>query len=318
MFLLAPSGGRTFAEALCDTHSSTWSCLVGNAKKWHDDSLTLPLPDGAHLVASRLERDANNAFTVHFEWNTPQTLADILALAGAMPIPPYLNRKATPDDNQWYQTIYASTPGSVAAPTAGLHFSEQLIAQIQAKQHRIAYTTLHVGAGTFLPVKSDTIGGHAMHSEPIALSRSLIETLANHHGPVIPVGTTSLRLLESAYWLGVLLCDNPNLQLPTTIPQWLPYYDRLYPEPRQALEAIRQRMEADNVDSLSLFTALIIVPGYTMRIATGIITNFHQPKSTLLLLVAAFLGDRWRQLYQHALDSDYRFLSYGDGMLILP
>lgn len=241
----------------------------------------------------------------------------ILELAGELPLPPYLNRKAEHLDYERYQTVFAVAQGSVAAPTAGLHFTEELLHSLR-HQHRFGEVTLHVGAGTFKPVSSVTIGEHQMHAERIVVSRELIKCLAEQQGPVIAVGTTSLRTLESLFWLGLQLKEDDTLR-EFFVGQWEPYEKQSSAvSTLECLMAILGFMDKNKLDSISASTALMIAPGYQFKIVNGLITNFHQPKSTLLLLVSALVGDRWRDAYNYALEHDFRFLSYGDSCLFLP
>ena len=316
VFLLEPHCPSSYEESFSALHSCSWRCLIGNAKRWHTDPIALTLPSGTVLQATRDEHEGNGI--VRLSWASPLPFGQLLQQAGAIPIPPYLKRDATPEDSIWYQTVFARASGSVAAPTAGLHFSDALLQSIAQAGHTLGYSTLHVGAGTFLPVKSPCIGGHAMHRESIAVPRATILKLLEHPGPIIPVGTTALRTIESLYWIGYQLLNTPQLPVPLGVGQWLPYQAGDTPAPQRALEALLSYLDSTHADTLHATTNLLIAPGYTPRIAHGLITNFHQPESTLLLLVACFMGTDWRRAYQHALAHGYRFLSYGDGMLILP
>lgn len=319
IFCLEPESPRDYAVSFASEGPVSWICFVGNSKRWKDEPLTLPLSvagDSVTLTARRGSR-LGNASVVEFSWNRPGvTFADIISAAGEIPIPPYLNRATEECDSRDYQTVYSETDGSVAAPTAGLHFTRPLLDSIEASGHRLMKVTLHVGAGTFQPVKSDSIGEHPMHSEFISVDRSVIAALAKEATPVTAVGTTSVRTLESLYHIGCLIASR---QWTGEVPQWYPY-EPTHPQlsVRQSLEAIIGWLDSEGSDTLVGSTRIIIAPGYRFRIVDAIVTNFHQPRSTLLLLVSAFIGESWRGLYDHALaDEGYRFLSYGDACLLL-
>lgn len=299
-----------------------WKCLVGNSKRWHDGLLSMPLTVGGQQVtlnANRIER--NDQYSeIEFSWE-PSSLpfASILEAAGEIPLPPYLHRDAEPEDRDRYQTVFAKYDGSVAAPTAGLHFTKPLISALKDKGFQFDEVTLHVGAGTFRPVATETIGEHAMHSETIIVRRSLIERLMKQiGGNIIPVGTTSTRTLESLYWIGMMLHEQ-GMELRTLhVEQWYPYENHDALSAAEALQNIVNYLDLHQLTRLEASTSLIIAPSYKMRVITGLITNFHQPKSTLLLLVSALIGERWKQCYQFALDNGFRFLSYGDSCLFIP
>lgn len=298
-----------------------WKCLVGNSKRWREGLLSMPLTVGGQQVtlnANRIER--NDQYSeIEFSWE-PSSLpfAAILEAAGEIPLPPYLHRDAEPEDRDRYQTVFAKYDGSVAAPTAGLHFTKPLIKELENSGWQFDEVTLHVGAGTFRPVATETIGEHAMHSETIIVRKSFIERLISQIGKnIIPVGTTSTRTLESLYWIGMMLHEQGMELRPLHVEQWYPYeiHDAL--STAEALQNIVNYLDLHQLTRLEASTALIIAPSYKMRIITGLITNFHQPKSTLLLLVSALIGERWKQCYQFALDNGFRFLSYGDSCLFL-
>lgn len=299
-----------------------WKCLVGNSKRWREGVLQLPLQVEGKEVLLQAERVARNDqySEIVFSWTPPELpFAAILEAAGEIPLPPYLNRDAEPSDRERYQTVFARYDGSVAAPTAGLHFTRPLLEQLQGQGFELDEVTLHVGAGTFRPVATETIGEHAMHSETLIVRRSLIENLIRHlDGDIIPVGTTSTRTLESLYWIGVLLAEQGVTLRPLHVDQWYPYEPHPALDTREALEQLLRYLDTHGLTRLEASTALMIAPGYRMQVITGLITNFHQPKSTLLLLVSALIGDRWREAYRFALDHDFRFLSYGDSCLFLP
>lgn len=298
-----------------------WKCLIGNSKRWREGLLQMPLNVNGTEVTLTAERISKNDqySETEFSW-TPKELpfATILEAAGEIPLPPYLNREAEPEDRNRYQTVFARYDGSVAAPTAGLHFTKPLLERLCEQGFELDEVTLHVGAGTFRPVATATIGEHAMHSETIIVRRSLIENLIRHLGSaIIPVGTTSTRTLESLYWIGMMLHEQ-GLEISNLhVEQWYPYEPHPELSTAQALQLVLDYLEAHHLTRLEASTALMIAPSYTMKVITGLITNFHQPKSTLLLLVSALVGDRWKEAYQFALDNGFRFLSYGDSCLFL-
>ncbi|MBJ6116947.1 S-adenosylmethionine:tRNA ribosyltransferase-isomerase [Pontibacter sp. BT310] len=307
--------------AMQQTESCTWKCLVGNNKRWKSGKLYLHF-EGGTITAER-EAQQDGHFLISFAWEPANlTFAEVLERCGKLPLPPYLNRDLTPDDRTRYQTIYANQEGAVAAPTAGLHFTDKVMATIKAKGISTAYLTLHVGAGTFKPVKADVMEAHKMHAEQLYLTKDFIVQLLHQvqqNKPVIPVGTTSMRSLESLYWLGVKVHQQPDLpQNQLHITQWFAYETIDLPTPAEALNALLNYMANYKTDHLHASTQIIIAPGYSFRICIGLVTNFHQPESTLLLLVSALIGDNWRKVYQHAMNNNYRFLSYGDSSLLLP
>ncbi len=304
-----------------------WKCLVGNAKKWKDETLIKTIEfnnKAAELYANKINREGEN-FTIEFSWNDERlSFAEILHLAGVIPLPPYMHRDAEKEDAVRYQTVYAKHDGSVAAPTAGLHFTEHVFQKLSAQKINKDFVTLHVGAGTFKPVKTEIIGAHEMHSEFLEVNIELIEKLLNHlHKTIIAVGTTSLRTIESLYWMGVKLRQTSKVKREKdisveaiSIHQWDAY------EPgaenitvENALHALLEWMKANNLKKLIAKTQIIIAPPYKLKIAKALITNFHQPGSTLLLLVAAVIGDDWKKVYDYALNNKFRFLSYGDSCL---
>ncbi|TXK52109.1 S-adenosylmethionine:tRNA ribosyltransferase-isomerase [Pontibacter qinzhouensis] len=320
IFCLEPvAPHREVQRAMQQTSHSTWKCLVGNNKRWKGEKLHLHF-EGGTLSAERLSQQEGH-FLIGFTW-APEALAfaEVLERCGRLPLPPYLNRDLTPDDTTRYQTVYAQQQGAVAAPTAGLHFTDNVLQQLQEQHISLAYLTLHVGAGTFKPVKADTMEAHDMHAEQLMVSKQVVKQVLQHLGsPIIPVGTTSMRSLESLYWLGVLLRQNPNLAPDALlINQWLPYETVTPPTAPEALQAILTYLEEQQSEFLHASTQVIIAPGYEFRVCSGLVTNFHQPESTLLLLVSALVGENWRTIYQHALNNNYRFLSYGDSSLLLP
>ena len=320
IFCLEPE--KDYQVAFSAASPVCWKCLVGNSKRWKEGALSKELYVGGVKVAFGAERISQNDqyAEIEFSWK-PENLsfASVLEAAGEIPLPPYLHRDAEPDDRDRYQTVFARYDGSVAAPTAGLHFTQPLIASLREQGFAFDEVTLHVGAGTFRPVSTETIGEHAMHSETIIVRKSLIQNLVARFGkPIIPVGTTSTRTLESLYWIGVMLNEQGMDLRPLHVDQWFPYDEHAPLSSPEALKLILDYLEKHNLTRLEASTALMIAPSYEMRIVTGLITNFHQPKSTLLLLVSALIGDRWKDCYRFALEHDFRFLSYGDSCLFLP
>ena len=321
IFCLEPHNPSDYVLAFAARQTCSWQCLVGNSKRWKDGALELAVETAAGcttLSATRADVPpaADNSRTIIFDWDNPEvSFADIIAAVGEIPIPPYLNRPSEAADADDYQTVYSRIDGSVAAPTAGLHFTPALLAELPVKGIDVRSVTLHVGAGTFRPVKSELIADHDMHSEFIAVSKDLLEELADSVGrrPVVAVGTTSVRTLESLYHAGRLMLQN---KWDGEVPQWTPYEEGATDVPaRDALLAIVDHLNASESDVFTARTRIIIAPGYKYMMVDGMITNFHQPSSTLLLLVSAFIGDDWRRVYDHALASGYRFLSYGDACL---
>lgn len=311
VFCLDPYEPRLYEESFAARRSVTWHCMIGNASKWHERFLSRPIAGGT-LTAER-----KGEGLVRFAWDTDGTFADILEEAGELPIPPYLRRKTEASDLVTYQTVYARIEGSVAAPTAGLHFTDRVLEELQAKGIRQTKVTLHVGAGTFAPVKSPTMGGHEMHKEVVKVPLDTLRTLAAQKRagrPVVSVGTTSTRTLESLYYMGLNVLD--GVDEPFHVGQWAPYERTSRPETVAALEALVDRLERHRSTALIGDTQVIIEPGFEYRIVDKLITNFHQPVSTLMLLVAAFVGEHWREIYRFALDHDFRFLSYGDSNLL--
>lgn len=318
IFCLEPHHPRDYAQNFATTSSCSWVCFVGNSKKWKEGLLELPLTvDGSEVVLKSIRTGrVGNTSIVEFSWDNPNvTFARIISAAGEIPIPPYLNRKSEASDTQDYQTVYSHIDGSVAAPTAGLHFTDNVLDAISSRGIPRREVTLHVGAGTFQPVKADNIGDHLMHSEFIAVDRELIEELSTTDKRVIAVGTTSVRTLESLYHVGCLIATG---RWDGEVPQWYPY-EHIHPQlsVAESMKAILNYLDEQGFESLVGATRIIIAPGYEYKIVRGMVTNFHQPKSTLLLLVSAFTRGDWRSMYNHALESGYRFLSYGDASLLL-
>jgi S-adenosylmethionine:tRNA ribosyltransferase-isomerase len=326
-----PSGG--VIEVFClsprdmDIHSAmqqrgqaTWECLIGGAGKWkHGMVLQLRHDAPAFTLSARISERTAAAYVVTLEWDDPSlTFAEILHHAGKVPLPPYLHRDADVVDEERYQTLFAAEEGSVAAPTAGLHFTNDILNSLRAKNINTTFVTLHVGAGTFKPVKAETMAGHEMHEEWIEVSYDTVQQLiANTGNKIIAVGTTSLRTIESLYWIGNKMHSGKEVDLHgVAVAQWEPYETVSLCTPHEALSAVAAYMAARKLNKLVTRTQILIAPGYQFNIVNGLATNFHQPQSTLLLLIAAFIGDDWRQVYDHALNHNYRFLSYGDGSLL--
>ncbi|WP_159517096.1 S-adenosylmethionine:tRNA ribosyltransferase-isomerase [Sunxiuqinia indica] len=321
IFCLDPELPADYQLAFQQTQQCSWNCMVGNLKKWKQEPLEREVDVNGKsitLTAQKLNQEKGNV-VVQFTWNDQSVdFASLIEACGILPIPPYLHRETEASDHERYQTIYSKIKGSVAAPTAGLHFTDAVFQSLKEKSISLAEVTLHVGAGTFKPVKSATIADHEMHSETIVVSRQLIEKLLQNKGKRIAVGTTSIRTLESLYWLGKSIMKNPH-QAPDKlhVKQWSPYEAAAHEPAADVLQALLDYMDQNELPVVIASTQIIIVPGYQFRLVDGMITNFHQPQSTLLLLISAYLGDDWKRVYQHALDNNYRFLSYGDSNLYL-
>ena len=335
IFCLEPLEPHDYQLSLGSTNGCTWKCMIGNAKKWKTGALSLPvqLPSGEHitLFAEKGEQ-TGNTFAVRFWWNPPASnllplasnlnisFAEILDAVGELPIPPYLNRKTEESDKTTYQTVYSRIKGSVAAPTAGLHFTDNVLCGLRQKGIQTAEVTLHVGAGTFQPVKVADANQHTMHTEIIAVPKTTIQMIINNLGHIVAVGTTSMRTLESLYFLGAQLSTtlhNPIQPYTTlSVAQFDPYEQEHTLSTREALQAIVDYLEQTGQETLHAETQIMIKPGYTFRVVDQLITNFHQPKSTLLLLVSAFVGGDWHTIYDYALSHDFRFLSYGDSSIL--
>ncbi len=312
LFLLHPISDSAPTEQLMEVKGETaWECLVGNKKRWKEGDL---LQKG-DLSFSWIDREQNH---IRISWDTDKSFAQILEEIGKIPLPPYMEREAQVSDAERYQTLFSEKQGAVAAPTASLHFSEEVIADIDRLEIQKAYLTLHVGAGTFLPVKEEDVSKHQMHREQIVFTPELIKTLLQHIGPFIPVGTTSLRALESLYWSGVWLLENKPLENGLLILSKEFAYearDRNYSN-QESLNAVLSYLKDNDRNYWVAETELLIMPGYQLRFCDAIITNFHQPKSTLLVLIAALIGEDWKKVYESALSNEYRFLSYGDSSLL--
>ena len=326
VFCLEPALPNDYQLNFSQKGSVQWYCLVGNLKKWKEGKLLreIQMPNGEKVTLA-CERMGlhGTSHIVAFTWDGDYTWAELLDAVGELPIPPYLNRATQESDKTTYQTVYSKIKGSVAAPTAGLHFTERVLQAIDEAGIDREELTLHVGAGTFKPVKSEEIGGHDMHTEHIAVRRQTIEKLIAHGGEAIAVGTTSVRTLESLYYMGILALQGKE---DLHVPQWMPYEEQLSKEIAQrvgwstlnSLQALLSYMDTHHLDVLHSSTQIIIAPGYDYHIVRRMVTNFHQPQSTLLLLVSAFLKGDWRKVYDYALSHDFRFLSYGDSSLLVP
>lgn len=328
IFCLEPLVPHDYALMFQQTGHCRWSCLVGNLKKWKGGSLQRTVDINGENITLSATRGENmgTSHLIDFTWNGNVTWAEILEAIGELPIPPYLNRETQESDKETYQTVYSKIKGSVAAPTAGLHFTDKVLAELDAHGIDREEVTLHVGAGTFKPVKSEHIEGHEMHTEYICVHRSTIDKLIAHEGKCIAVGTTSVRTLESLYYIGVTLSKHPDASEDELhVKQWAPYeYAAKTAESGkelttlQALELVREYLIRHNLPALHTSTQIIIAPGYEYHIVKMMVTNFHQPQSTLLLLVSAFVKGDWRTIYDYALSHDFRFLSYGDSSLLIP
>jgi S-adenosylmethionine:tRNA ribosyltransferase-isomerase len=320
IFCLMPEIPSDYALAFAQKKFCVWRCLIGNAKKWKGGKLVKKISSGAWCTAEKME-SRGETYSVRFEWEHPpdMTFSDILELCGELPIPPYLKRKPEESDRETYQTVYSKIEGSVAAPTAGLHFTGSVFQSLETKNIDCAELTLHVGAGTFKPVKSETLAGHVMHTEYFSVGKALIEQMINKTGRVVAVGTTSVRTLESLYCIGEMLAKKPDVNPnELNVFQWQAYSEDAGRLPvGDALGNILNWLERKQTDCLTAHTQILIAPGYDFKIVNGIITNFHQPKSTLLLLISACVNGKWRSIYDYALAHDFRFLSYGDSSLLL-
>lgn len=318
VFCLEPCTPNDYQLNFSQRGRVEWYCLVGNLKKWKTGKLyrDIDTPDGQHITLACERKSLHGtSHIIEFTWDGNYTWAEVLDAIGELPIPPYLNRNTEESDKRTYQTVYSKIKGSVAAPTAGLHFTPRVLEALDAAGIDREELTLHVGAGTFKPVKSEEIGGHDMHTEHIAVRRQTIEKLLKHGCEAIAVGTTSVRTLESLYYMGVLAQQGAE---DLHVPQWMPYeYDGAMPV-EESMQALLQHMDRHQIDVLHSSTQIIIAPGYEYHIVKRMVTNFHQPKSTLLLLVSAFLHGDWHKVYDHALSHGFRFLSYGDSSLLIP
>lgn len=322
VFCLEPIQPNDYVLSFQQTKQCSWLCLVGNLKKWKEGTLHREVEvKGKKITLSATRGECRGtSHWIDFTWDDESfTFADILEAVGELPIPPYLNRETQESDKETYQTIYSKIKGSVAAPTAGLHFTERVLESLRAKKIDLEELTLHVGAGTFKPVKSAEIEGHEMHTEYIAVHRQTIEKLIAHGGDAIAVGTTSVRTLESLYYIGVALAANPDAtEEELHVNQWTPYDTCPTLTTVEALQQILDYLQRNELETLHTSTQIIIAPGYDYHIVKAMVTNFHQPQSTLLLLVSAFVKGDWKKIYDYALGHEFRFLSYGDSSLLIP
>ena len=320
VFCLEPEQPADYQLMFQETKECVWQCLVGNSSRWKSGVLSQVIEIDGTQVTLSVERVSSAAVNlVRFFWDGGFTFAQLLEAAGELPIPPYLNRKTEESDMNTYQTVYSKVKGSVAAPTAGLHFTPAVLGALDAAGVQRGEVTLHVGAGTFKPVKSELIADHEMHEEYIEVQRDLIERIIDAGGAAVAVGTTSVRTLESLYFLGEKVSENPAIEeSELCVGQWEPYNREHTLSTVEALTALLQWLDAKGVDRVHSHTRIMIAPGYKFRIVKAIVTNFHQPKSTLLLLVSAFIGGDWRRVYDFALGNGFRFLSYGDSSLLIP
>lgn len=328
IFCLEPADPEDYNLSFATVSTCVWKAIVGNKKKWKGEPIRLYVPENhdenldALCLVATLESEGDGEIRVRFTWQGGVPFSKVMEMCGRVPIPPYLHRDSESIDTERYQTLYASYRGSVAAPTAGLHFSEEVLRKIKERGIDCENVCLHVGAGTFLPVKSEAISEHTMHSEPFSISSDVLSKLYKNKGnkEVIAVGTTSVRTLESLYWLGVdCAVAGPGKWNPSPVGQWVPYtseHGGISVE--DALGALLEYADINGLERITCRTRIIIVPSYRFRIVNNLITNFHQPKSTLLLLIAALIGEDWRKVYDYALGHGFRFLSYGDSSLLIP
>ena len=319
IFCLEPHAPSDYAMAFAKQNQCTWKCLVGNLKKWKSGKLSRILYFNDSLITLTVNRKSseNNFHFIEFEWDFPCSFAEILEIIGEIPIPPYLERKSEESDSIRYQTIYSKIEGSVAAPTAGLHFTEEEMKKLTIKGISFSEVTLHVGAGTFVPLKTEELKDHKMHTEHFIFSLSLVRNLLKHYPNIIAVGTTSVRTLESLIMIGHQI-HRSEFSSHLHVDQWDAYSMDLCSDPLFALKQIEKHMISNNLSELKASTSIMIIPGYKFKIVQGLITNFHQPKSTLLALVSSFIGNDWKKVYDYALQNQFRFLSYGDSSLLLP
>lgn len=320
IFCLEPYNPVEYNLSFASTNSCSWVAVVGNAKKWRQNEIYFDFANHTNLIPldlrATLEAKINDKYIINFTWKGDCTFSEVMELCGKVPIPPYLKRESIEQDRERYQTLYAKFKGSVAAPTAGLHFSNSVLTKIENRGVESAQIVLHVGAGTFVPVKSEEIKDHKMHSEHFSISLTLIKRLlvqVEANRPIIAVGTTTARSLESIYWLGIQCLQEGY---PKNVSQWEPYSNGKVISVKESLISLIGWMESNKVELLERKTEIIIVPGYNFKLIDILITNFHQPQSTLLLLIAAFTGEKWRDIYNYALSNDFRFLSYGDSSIL--
>jgi len=318
---LEPLSPSDYQVSFGSTSAVEWKCIVGNLKKWKEGVISAPFiigDENHNLRAERISAEGD-AWRIKLSWDASgYSFGEVLEAIGHTPLPPYINREDTETDRIRYQTIYSSIKGSVAAPTAGLHFTAEVLEKLSLRGIKTTEVTLHVGAGTFQPVKSANIADHQMHCEHFTLDLKTIEMLAGYEGRIIPVGTTSVRTLESLYWIGVKMLLNPVISNESfSISQWESYEHVQSVTVTQSLQAILNYMNEENMTYINGSTSIIIIPGYKFRMTNGLITNFHQPRSTLLLLISAFTGEKWKEIYRFAIENEFRFLSYGDSSILL-
>ena len=318
IFCLEPVQPEEYVTMFAVTDRCRWKCIVGNVKRWKNDTLSLYNPDDNQevielaLKADLIERQGETSI-VEFSWNGGLPFSRVLEIGGSIPIPPYLNRDTEDIDLERYQTLYARFRGSVAAPTAGLHFTDSVLQSIRSKNIETETVCLHVGAGTFLPVKSSLVSEHTMHREPFVVTLQFLEKLLNKKGKLVAVGTTSVRTLESLYYVGVKCLETGA---PADVDQWDPYCRDYSYSLEESLTALISYLKSNNMNDLQIGTRIIIVPGYNFKVVDVLVTNFHQPQSTLLLLISAFVKGDWHKIYDYALSNEFRFLSYGDSSLL--
>lgn len=314
IFLLDPYEPLDYARNFASTCQVSWICMIGNAKKWKTGELTKEIEWNSLAISVKVQKIAveEGKFIIQFNWNHEIPFATLITIMGEIPLPPYIHRESVLSDEDRYQTVYASQNGSVAAPTAGLHFSDELLRRMKSRGVQMAELTLHIGAGTFKPVSSDQISGHEMHSERIILDLPFLNKL-NGNEAITAIGTTSVRALESLPYLAYLLQTGKDI---LHIDQWMPYRDFPIPERNEAISIITKHLRENNLPFLEASTSILIAPSFRFRMIKNMITNFHLPKSTLLLLVSAFIGEDWRKVYQFASQNKYRFLSYGDSSIL--
>lgn len=319
IFCISPVG-QDYQEAMIQTDAVVWNVMIGGAKKWKEGTLERRLVlNGFEIVFKADRLDSENGFQVKFSWDIPDlTFSEVLQFIGELPLPPYFEREATQEDIEKYQTVFAKNEGSVAAPTAALHFTKEVLHKIESKKVLVEMLTLHVGSGTFKPVSADTIEGHDMHAEYFEIPIQLIAKIALAKKRIIPVGTTSMRTLESAYWLGVKLIHHNGENYVPFLGQWDAYDLPKNVSVQDAFSALHHWCITYSQPRFVASTALMMAPGYEVKVANGLVTNFHLPKSTLILLVAALIGDRWKDIYEKALEEKFDFLSYGDSSILLP
>ena len=321
IFCLEPFKPSDYEQSFSSKGESVWKCLVGNAKKWKEEEIIKNFAIGKLKYSIKAEKLGihQNSQLIRFRWPSDMGFGEILEAAGLTPIPPYLGRDSDDKDKYRYQTLYSLKDGSVAAPTAGLHFTQTVLNSLNKNNIKRLDLTLHIGAGTFRPVSSNRIGDHEMHSERIIVSKEFINNLLNIPGKIITVGTTSMRCLESIYWLGIKILSGLKIDPENIIiEQWEPYEKEIHTSLKESFKGVSDFLELNKRDYVYASTKIIICPGYKFRVSSGLLTNFHMPKSTLLMLIAALIGKDWKKVYNYALENKFRFLSYGDSSILLP